>query len=151
MEKSQNPKSFSKRGRGLWKAWSNYGRSVEFWYFQAFKCTQKRTKTHMPTEIDENMFFSPWHLPFCYFEIKNNIAFLHTQKGTNWYYEKVLKVKVNWLMFTLIDWKDMTHASKRLIKKLLPGTDPNRRPSDEHWLASFAISSAGKLIVYCLL
>ena len=49
------------RGRGLWKAWSNYGRSVEFWYFQAFKWTQKRTMTPMPTEIDENMFFTPWH------------------------------------------------------------------------------------------
>ena len=49
------------RSRGLWKAWSNYGRSVEFWYFQAFKWTQKRTMTPMPTEIDENMFFTPWH------------------------------------------------------------------------------------------
>ena len=36
-----------------------YGRSVEFWYFQAFKWTQKRTMTPMPTEIDENMFFTP--------------------------------------------------------------------------------------------
>ena len=51
--------SMSKWGRGLWKGWSNYERSLEFWYFQAFKWTQKRTMTPMPTEIDENMFFTP--------------------------------------------------------------------------------------------
>ena len=47
------------RGRGLWKAWSNYGRVVYFWYFQDFKWAQKRTITHMPTEIDENVLFTP--------------------------------------------------------------------------------------------
>ena len=51
------------RGRGLWKAWSNYGQFVCFWYFQDFKWAKNRTITHMPTIIEENIFFSPYHLP----------------------------------------------------------------------------------------
>ena len=51
--------SGGQRGRGLWKAWSEYGRSVCFWYFQVFKLTQNRTTTPMPTEIDEEILLEP--------------------------------------------------------------------------------------------
>ena len=47
------------RDRGLWMVSSNYGWVVCFWYFQDIKWTQKRTITPMPSEIDDNMFFTP--------------------------------------------------------------------------------------------
>ena len=56
--------------RGLWKAWSKYGRVSCFWFFQDFKWTNKRTITSVPTESTVwvftrplSFFFGAYYLP----------------------------------------------------------------------------------------